>query len=230
LLHEVLTHGTNWAVIAGSHTPKRTTLALKNRYSALRLKHDNQIAKASKQNSGEGSGRSRSLGQLGDYDNVDDMVPETMETDESDNEESTDYLDSIGATLDDDCGRFASSCRMINREANKDPVETALDGSDDARKANAGEIAYGTLFPQPAASASMENWMTSMFGATESAESHTWRSRDFIFPPERQGAKFLGPRDTQELAGMMTPPATAIGGLFQCFNLNYLSLETRRGK
>ncbi|KAK4233882.1 hypothetical protein C8A03DRAFT_38371 [Achaetomium macrosporum] len=37
LLHEVLTHGTNWATIAISHTPKRTTLALKNRYSALRL-------------------------------------------------------------------------------------------------------------------------------------------------------------------------------------------------
>ncbi|KAK3301909.1 uncharacterized protein B0T15DRAFT_515142 [Chaetomium strumarium] len=37
LLHEVLSHGTNWATIAISHTPKRTTLALKNRYSALRL-------------------------------------------------------------------------------------------------------------------------------------------------------------------------------------------------
>lgn len=37
LLHEILTHGTNWATIAVGHTPKRTTLALKNRYSMLRL-------------------------------------------------------------------------------------------------------------------------------------------------------------------------------------------------
>ncbi|KAF2202640.1 hypothetical protein GQ43DRAFT_354785, partial [Delitschia confertaspora ATCC 74209] len=32
LLHEVLTHGTNWATISTSHCPKRTTLILKNRY------------------------------------------------------------------------------------------------------------------------------------------------------------------------------------------------------
>ncbi|EOA91102.1 uncharacterized protein SETTUDRAFT_53340, partial [Exserohilum turcica Et28A] len=36
LLHEVLTHGTNWATIVKFHTPNRTTLALKNRYSTLR--------------------------------------------------------------------------------------------------------------------------------------------------------------------------------------------------
>ncbi|KAI1676370.1 DNA-binding protein eta2 [Pyrenophora tritici-repentis] len=42
LLHEVLTHGTNWATIAGFHIPNRTTLALKNRYSTLRLKNENR--------------------------------------------------------------------------------------------------------------------------------------------------------------------------------------------
>lgn len=42
LLREVLAHSTNWATIAGSHKPNRTTLALKNRYSTLRLKHDNR--------------------------------------------------------------------------------------------------------------------------------------------------------------------------------------------
>ncbi|KAK3303858.1 uncharacterized protein B0T15DRAFT_384341, partial [Chaetomium strumarium] len=31
LLHEVLTHGTNWATISISHSPKRTTSALKSR-------------------------------------------------------------------------------------------------------------------------------------------------------------------------------------------------------
>ncbi|KAI1389676.1 uncharacterized protein F4822DRAFT_208311 [Hypoxylon trugodes] len=41
LLHAVLTHGTNWTTIAASHTPRRTTLALKNRYSTLRLRHEN---------------------------------------------------------------------------------------------------------------------------------------------------------------------------------------------
>ena len=41
LLRAVLSHGTNWTTIAASHTPKRTTLALKNRYSALRLRHRN---------------------------------------------------------------------------------------------------------------------------------------------------------------------------------------------
>ena len=38
----MLTHGTNWTTIASSHTPKRTTLALKNHYSALRLRHRNK--------------------------------------------------------------------------------------------------------------------------------------------------------------------------------------------
>ncbi|KAL2163804.1 hypothetical protein VTH06DRAFT_5863 [Thermothelomyces fergusii] len=42
LLHAVLTHGTNWTKIAATHVPKRTTLALKNRYSGLRLRHRNQ--------------------------------------------------------------------------------------------------------------------------------------------------------------------------------------------
>ncbi|KAE8551342.1 hypothetical protein TMatcc_001286 [Talaromyces marneffei ATCC 18224] len=41
LLHAVLSHGTTWSTIATSHTPKRTTLALKNRYYALRLRHQN---------------------------------------------------------------------------------------------------------------------------------------------------------------------------------------------
>ncbi|KAI0896157.1 hypothetical protein F4806DRAFT_52728 [Annulohypoxylon nitens] len=42
LLHAVLTHSTNWATIASSHVPPRTRLALKNRYSTLRLKHENE--------------------------------------------------------------------------------------------------------------------------------------------------------------------------------------------
>lgn len=40
-MHEVLTHGTNWSVIATSHVPRRTTLSLKNRYATLRLRHEN---------------------------------------------------------------------------------------------------------------------------------------------------------------------------------------------
>lgn len=41
LLHTVLSHGTNWTTVAASHTTKRTTLALKNRYSTLRMRHEN---------------------------------------------------------------------------------------------------------------------------------------------------------------------------------------------
>ncbi|KIN05198.1 hypothetical protein OIDMADRAFT_177482 [Oidiodendron maius Zn] len=41
LLHAILTHGTNWTTIAASHTPARTTLAVRNRYSTLRLKNAN---------------------------------------------------------------------------------------------------------------------------------------------------------------------------------------------
>ncbi|EPE27468.1 Homeo [Glarea lozoyensis ATCC 20868] len=41
LLHAVLSHGTNWTTISLSHPQKRTTLALKNRYSALRLRNEN---------------------------------------------------------------------------------------------------------------------------------------------------------------------------------------------
>ena len=41
LLHEVLTYGTNWATIAYSHRPNRTTLTLRNRYSTLRLQNNN---------------------------------------------------------------------------------------------------------------------------------------------------------------------------------------------
>ena len=48
LLHSVLTHGTNWATIATTHIPKRNSLALKNRYSTLHLKHCNRVK--SKQN------------------------------------------------------------------------------------------------------------------------------------------------------------------------------------
>ena len=39
MLHAVLSWGTNWSTIAASHTPKRATLALKNRYSTLRLRN-----------------------------------------------------------------------------------------------------------------------------------------------------------------------------------------------
>ena len=46
LLHAVLTYGTNWATIACSHRPKRTTLALRNRYSTLRLQNNNNRNKA----------------------------------------------------------------------------------------------------------------------------------------------------------------------------------------
>jgi hypothetical protein len=42
LLHEVLTNGTKWAQITSVHTPTRTTLALKNRYAALRVKNENR--------------------------------------------------------------------------------------------------------------------------------------------------------------------------------------------
>lgn len=42
LLHQVHTYGTRWAYIASMHTPIRTTLALKNRYSTLRLKSENK--------------------------------------------------------------------------------------------------------------------------------------------------------------------------------------------
>lgn len=42
LLHEILTNGTKWAQIASYHTPTRTTLALKNRYSTLRVKNENR--------------------------------------------------------------------------------------------------------------------------------------------------------------------------------------------
>lgn len=46
LLHAVLTYGTNWATIAFSHRPSRTTLALRNRYSTLRLQNNNDKNKA----------------------------------------------------------------------------------------------------------------------------------------------------------------------------------------
>lgn len=42
LLHAVLTHGTNWAQIAATQVPTRTTLALKNRF--LTLRHRNRMA------------------------------------------------------------------------------------------------------------------------------------------------------------------------------------------
>lgn len=42
MLHQVHTYGTKWAYIASIHTPVRTTLALKNRYSTLRLKSENK--------------------------------------------------------------------------------------------------------------------------------------------------------------------------------------------
>lgn len=49
MLHAVLTFGTNWSTIATSHIPQRTTLALKNRYTMLRLRHRN--ASSSKKSS-----------------------------------------------------------------------------------------------------------------------------------------------------------------------------------
>jgi hypothetical protein len=53
LLFAVITHGTNWATIAASHTPNRTTLALKNRYWTLRLKHNNKTEMDSRGSSGK---------------------------------------------------------------------------------------------------------------------------------------------------------------------------------
>lgn len=227
MLHEVLTHGTNWAAIAGSHTPKRTTLALKNRYSALRLKHDNLIAKASRQSSDEGSGMSQSLDQHGYYDDADDTASGIMETNESDNEDSTDYLDATGLAVDGDHSGFASSGRMITREVNKPSVETSLDQPNGADNTGAGEMTYSSLFQQPSASISMENWKPGIFDATESAESDTWGAGDFVFAPGGPGAEPLRIGDTQELAGMITPPVTAIGGFLRCFKLTPLSLEIR---
>lgn len=42
LILEVRAHGTNWTTISTFHHPRRTTLALKNRYSTLRLKNENK--------------------------------------------------------------------------------------------------------------------------------------------------------------------------------------------
>lgn len=42
LILEVRAHGTNWTTISTFHLPRRTTLALKNRYSTLRLKNENK--------------------------------------------------------------------------------------------------------------------------------------------------------------------------------------------
>ena len=49
LLHAVLTHGTNWAAISSSHIPMRTAIALKNRYSTLRLCDEHNSSKPKKQ-------------------------------------------------------------------------------------------------------------------------------------------------------------------------------------
>lgn len=216
-MHAVLTHGTNWAAIASSHTPKRTTLALKNRYSALRLKHDNRIAKASRQNPIRGSEASQVFGQHEDYDDADDTASGITEMNESDNEDSSDYLDTTGLVVDHD--------RMITREVDKASIEPSLEQPDGASKAGAGEIVYSSLLQQPSDSVSMENLMTGLFGATESG---TWGARDFVFAPGGQEAEFLRTSDSQGFAGMITPPATAIGKLLQYFNLSPVSLDIRR--
>lgn len=45
LLQEVVSQGTNWTAISAIHVPRRTTLALKNRYSTLRLKREKKRKK-----------------------------------------------------------------------------------------------------------------------------------------------------------------------------------------
>lgn len=107
LLHEVLTHGTNWATIATTHAPKRTTLGLKNRYSTLRLWNQNHSKNMSLQDqhqhmetkSNEGEtitvlptpGRSRADDQEDeDYYDDDDDDDDGEDDDEYDGEGGTD--------------------------------------------------------------------------------------------------------------------------------------------
>ncbi|KZL80407.1 dna-binding protein [Colletotrichum incanum] len=102
LLHEVLTYGTNWATIAGFHSPIRTTLALKNRYSTLRLRNENK--KKTRHNETDAVNRRRQSN------GVNSVSPQTTQWEIANLSDSTsikvavqsDSSKSTGSTNDDD--------------------------------------------------------------------------------------------------------------------------------
>ncbi|KAI0204040.1 hypothetical protein F4808DRAFT_414565 [Astrocystis sublimbata] len=208
LLHEVLTHGTNWAVIAGSHTPRRTTLALKNRYSALRLRHDNQTAKIDRQNSDE-SNQSQSFVHHADGPDADDSESDILEANESGPEDHTDCFDT-SEIMNAGCGEVSHLGHIIPCEVDDSFEEIPKQKLDGASQAEQFEVAHGAFFQQPSAGVSMENWVSGVFDMQEPAKLNHWGPCDPFLVPGNQDVESHCVTIAQEIGTLMTPPETII--------------------
>ncbi|MCJ1265956.1 hypothetical protein MMC22_005838 [Lobaria immixta] len=172
LLHAVLTHSTNWATIAASHAPKRTTLALKNRYSTLRLRHEN--GKRSK----EHTARKKLRASLSNLDGVMATSQKEMRTrqkvrgylsnradevaEEDDEEDGEDDEDEDGDEDDDDDDGKIS--RVHSDKANTGTIDSHTEDSNTTTSGalpgiteRSGLFSTGS-FPQGTSPVSTENW------------------------------------------------------------------------
>ncbi|MCJ1386380.1 hypothetical protein MMC17_009506 [Xylographa soralifera] len=151
LLHAVLSYGTNWTTIAASHSPKRTTLALKNRYSTIRLRHKNhetrKVSAGIKSSSSEsrtgsikkkkgktikGSEEYNNKGAEEDEEEVEDEDDDGDDDDDDDNDDTEDDDDdshslSNATTMADASTtrpKFPNECATI-ADGNGKPISTA---------------------------------------------------------------------------------------------------------
>ena len=118
LLHAVLSHGTNWTTIAATHAPKRTTLALKNHYSALRLKHKNREtrkdSRIQKRQLSGSHGRPLSLTSTRQYDKTqNDLQKLNFENEAIEDEEGDDGEDNSSDNEDGDEGDEVNNDNLL---------------------------------------------------------------------------------------------------------------------
>ena len=153
----MLTHGTNWTTIAASHAPKRTTLALKNRYSTLRLRHEN--ANKSKENTaGKAVGASPSSSEgaratskmamstnqkVGGYvgqssDDSDEEAQEDEEDEEDEDGEDDENEDGDEENGDDDDDDGEASRIQVMSNSDKTDASTITSHTKDPNTATSG--------------------------------------------------------------------------------------------
>lgn len=231
MLHAVLTHSTNWATIAASHVPKRTTLALKNRYSTLRLRHEN--GKRSKEHTARKTPRASSS----NLDGVMAISQEEMthqkvqgylsndevaeEDDEEDGEDGEDDEDEDGDEDDHDGKIF-----RVQANSNKANTGTIDSHTENSNTTTSGALAGFTersglfstgSFPHGASPVSTENW-------TNDAVDLAAYESPF---PLNHPSLYLGPGEDL-LGGVQDPGGMSMGAPYTTYGRLVRIREYRR--
>ena len=231
----MLTHGTNWSTIAASHVPKRTTLALKNRYSTLRLRHENgsksnvstsrRTHQASISGSQAGTGvprkAARTIKNAGKrtIDMVDEDGDEENDEAEDEDEEDDDLSEEYEIEHNDMSQNFSAPVTPNSNQASANALGN-LPKDPNMMTSSAWPGFAGPSDPfspkslhHEIASAPAENWTKDIISENQLPEGHPYTYS------ERRDGFFGASQDSTRLsAGDPYAPYSRLG--LSCFHIN----------